>query len=191
MRRNIVMGSIGFNDATTGVGVGRSLLLLGVSIVAKLLLLIDYSWFTTLLSRNKLILLNLLNGKQKTVVHQVELLEECHILFDLLLNFVDVTSFEFDEVFNSLLFVAFYSLQIDVFKGRSIFNLFCDLHLSVDHGSFQIKHVLDGLGRVASDGVSHQKQIYCLNILHLNLEDTINSGNQTIGIVFKVFEVFG
>lgn len=90
-----------------------------------------------------------------------------------------------------LLFVAFYSLQIDVFKGRSILNLFCELYLSVNNGSFQIEHILDCLGRAASDGVGHQKQIYCLNILHLNLEDSINSGNQTVWIVFEVFEVFG
>lgn len=131
VRRDIVnLRIIGLNDAV--VGVGRSLR--RISPIAKLLLLVDNSWFAL---RQLIWLVSyLLDCEQKTIIHQIKLLEECHILFDLFLNFVNVASFELDEVFDFLLFVAFYSLKIDVFKGGSIFDLFCDLDLSVDNRSF-------------------------------------------------------
>lgn len=87
-----------------------------ITVITHVLLLIDNSWFTTF-SCLSLQIANLLNSKQETVIHQIKLLEKCHILFDLLLNLVNITSLELNEVLNLLLFVAFHSLQIDVFES--------------------------------------------------------------------------
>ena len=87
-----------------------------ITVITHVLLLIDNSWFTTL-SGLSLLIANLLDSKQKTVIHKIKLLEKCHILLDLLLNLVNITSLEFDKVLNLLLFVAFHSLQIDIFES--------------------------------------------------------------------------
>ena len=72
-----------------------------------------------------------LDCEQKTVVHKIKSPHELYILLDLLLNLVNITSLELNEVLNLLLFVAFHSLQIDIFQRARRLDFGCHFYFSV------------------------------------------------------------
>ena len=146
-------------------------------------------FFGPLLPLPALAVLDLLDGKQQTVVHQFVLAEQLDVLLDLFLDSLNVRLVEPQEIESLTLSHFLDTLQVDILQCARVLRLGRDNDIPIDNGALEVEDVDYVLCGLMLDRIGHQHEVYGHYVLHLNFKHSVYSTDETVSIFLYVAEV--